>query len=122
MRVATKNKYLQFQEEADPEIWQRSVNHEKSNHMADHGTTEEEKKDEKETKESSDDDSESQPTPQRSPSRNSSDTEVNNDQQKHEITGKKIDSEKGKDINVVDWYDENDPEVWRSVQALRFVY
>ena len=44
-------------------------------------------------------------------SEDSSRTRAGSDQRVNEPTGHPIDQEKGRDTNVVDWFDQNDPEV-----------
>lgn len=44
-------------------------------------------------------------------SRESSRTRAGSEQDINEPTGQPIDPEKGRNLNVVDWFDENDPEV-----------
>ena len=123
---------MTFEEERDPSLWKRYVDKEKSGRMAHHGHTGEEE--ERENKEG--DDSESpdrgigEKTEENGDSntggqeqsggvlsgnvRNSSETRLgsaDNGQRRNEISGVPVDPEKGRDVSVVHWYGDNDPEV-----------
>ena len=108
VRLITKGRMLQYAEERDPTLWKQYLDREQTKNMALHGNTEgpppEEKLERNDTRVSSEE---------------SSQTRVGNgdqqEQQEHQlsstITGQRIDTEKGRDITMVTWYGDNDPEV-----------
>ena len=93
---------FKYPEEKDKSFYQKYINSEKSANLARTGTA-------------------SDPLPKdaekggndREPnaSSTSSDTEVDKDLPINEPSGVKVDPEKGRDIHIVDWYGDNDPEV-----------
>ena len=112
LRLVSKQKILPYSEDVDSSIWQRYTNKEKSGNMAHHGAAGEEEKSEE------DGDSDQRRTaPERdmpNSSRESSGTIVADtsvDARRNEISGVVVDPEKGKDVSVVDWYSDDDPEV-----------
>lgn len=113
LRLASGGKILPYKENTDPGLWKRYVNYEKSARMAHHGHTRKEEKDE--GNDSNGPQSQHQVNSgvtaedDREKFRRSSETQVG--QLSHQLTNIKPDSEKGRDIHVVDWYDEHDPEV-----------
>lgn len=103
VRLVTRRKYLQYPEEKDPEAWKKYVNPEKSGYAAFHGSTE---------PPSTAGDLEELRQAQDGRGREASDSDssrtlggVNGD------SGVRIDSEKGRDYHVVDWYGPDDPQV-----------
>lgn len=108
VRLITNGRMLQYAEERDPTLWKQYLDREQTMNMALHGNTEgppsEEKLERDDTRVSSEE---------------SSQTQVANghqrEQQEHQlsstITGQRIDTEKGRDITMVTWYGDNDPEV-----------
>jgi DHA1 family multidrug resistance protein-like MFS transporter len=116
LRLATRGKVLQYEEERDSSLWKRYVDKEKSGRMAHHGNIEEEE--EEEAADASDDNMQQQ---QRSDvaernttgdTRNSSDTRVGSgDAQRNEVSGVPVDPEKGRDVSIITWFGDNDPEV-----------
>lgn len=136
VRLVTRGKYLQYEEEKDPSLWKRYVNEEASGHLAHHGTIEPEDKGEKGEKDSDEDDSSEQQHPiggvrtrdeydkmgdQGSSSSQSEKekTRLPDDGTVNIPSGVKIDPEKGRDAVVIDWWGPNDPEVCRDPQAHR---
>jgi len=137
LRLVTKGKVMTFEEERDSSLWKRYVDKEKSGRMAHHGHTgEEEKENEKETKDTDDSESPERGIWQKDEEsenragqnqavlsqnggpRNSSETRLgslDNGQQRNEISCVPVDPEKGRDVSVVTWYGENDPEVCSSL-------
>ncbi|KUJ20399.1 putative caffeine resistance protein 5 [Mollisia scopiformis] len=111
IRILTKGRVLQYEEERDPSLWKRYVNKEKSGHMAHHGHTGE--PDEKE-EESGDTDGQQQQHNGDSTSRESSDTRVGHPENTHarrnEVSGVLVDPEKGRDVTIVTWFSDDDPE------------
>lgn len=130
LRLVSGGKILPYREEKDPEKWKDFVNHKKTHNMARHGQPNEPEKEEMDGDTSEQnglgpiedardgrDNEILQPQTHglgpvadaRRESRRSSDTRVADDH--NDLTGTRIDPEKGKDMYIVDWYDENDPEV-----------
>lgn len=81
IRWAFKGKYLQYPEEKDPSLWEQYVDKEKSKNMAQYGSTD---------------------------PPDESDKEDNGRQKSN--SDKSANTEKGKDVTVITWFDENDPE------------
>lgn len=106
VRIVTGKRFLKYQEEIDPSLWKKYVSKEKSANMAVHGTVEKPSDDEKKEE----DDAEREQRP-RGESNSSSDTQIADDENVNKPSGKKIDSENGKDAHVVDWWGDDDPEV-----------
>jgi len=101
LRLVTGNKVLLYEEEKNPELWKKYVHEEKSGNMAKHGQPtppNDEKLEEQDT-----DDSQARST-------SSGSTVVDRDQQVNEVSGKRVDPEKGRDVHLVDWYGPDDPE------------
>ncbi|KAI4164632.1 MAG: hypothetical protein LQ342_001606 [Letrouitia transgressa] len=93
LRIATRGRVLQYAEQKDPSLWRAYLSDEKTRGMAHHGQPE--------------------PTAHNEPvpsSEDSSRTRAGDDQHTNEVTGQRIDTEKGRDMNVVEWFDENDSE------------
>ncbi|KAL8950689.1 MAG: hypothetical protein Q9222_003275 [Ikaeria aurantiellina] len=105
VRIITRGKSLQYAEDKDPSLWRKYMSDEKTMRMAHHGNPE---------KETAGD----APLPS---SEESSRTRAGDEQPINEPTGQPIDQEKGRDTNVVDWFDEHDPEVIL-IRNLRGVY
>ena len=83
---------------------------EKSGRMAHHGHTGEEKEQEESGEVGND--SGDINSSELSSSRNNSDTQVgDSDERRNEASGVVVDPEKGRDITIVTWFSENDPEV-----------
>jgi DHA1 family multidrug resistance protein-like MFS transporter len=132
LRLITKGRILQYEEDRDPSLWQRYIDKEKSGRMAHHDNTGEEEKEEKDDQkndsgeddsgegkdESFENDSSTQrPTGeernQENARRSSSGTRVGADgTHRNEVSGVPVDPEKGRDVSIVTWYGENDPEVF----------
>jgi MFS transporter, DHA1 family, multidrug resistance protein len=116
LRLATKRRVLHYEEERDQSLWKRYLDKEKSGRMAHHGSPEEEEKEE--TGDGSDNSTQEQ---QRAGvaegsttanTRNSEDTQVGSgDAQRNEVSGVRIDPEKGRDVSIVTWFGDDDPEV-----------
>lgn len=97
LRIVSRGKLLQYAEERDPSLWEKYVNIEKSNRMASHGHTGEETPEEREER-----------GERSSSSHSSSSTRLGSESN---VGGARIDQEKGRDVHVVDWYGQKDPEV-----------
>ena len=91
LRLITRGRVLQYAEDIDPSLWKQYMSDEKTRRIAHHGHAEPD---------------ESSPG-----SEDSSRSHAGGNQPINEPTGEPVDPEKGRDINVVDWFDENDPEV-----------
>jgi DHA1 family multidrug resistance protein-like MFS transporter len=120
LRVLTRQKVLPYEEERDATLWKRYVDKEKSGNMARHGhvgPAEEmdEEKEEDDTDGISSDNTTSQPSDQRPGNatthtglpRTSSDTRVGSQDNQRQNAN----LEKGRDVTIVSWYSDNDPEV-----------
>lgn len=94
VRLVTRGKYLQYAEEKDASLWRNFISGEKTRQMAHHGHPGQS----------------TQEDPPSSSSEESSRTRAGEEQPVNEPTGHPIDQEKGRDVNVVDWYDEHDSE------------
>ncbi|TIA62339.1 putative caffeine resistance protein 5 [Aureobasidium pullulans] len=90
IRWMTKNKYLQYPEEKDTSMYGKFINREKSGNMARYGQPNPPEDEEKEEKQDDNQDREG--------------TTMNS------ASGIAVDPEKGKDVNLVDWWGPNDPE------------
>ena len=107
LRFLTKQRVLRYQEEIHPELWKKFVHKHKSGNMAHHGAIEDEEQNGDNEK-----DEESDQQPNQS-SRHSSETQVDENNQQHvinEVSGKRVDPEKGRDLHIVDWWGPDDPE------------
>jgi DHA1 family multidrug resistance protein-like MFS transporter len=128
LRIVSRQKFLQYAEDRDPSLWERYVDKEKSGNMAHHGHVgpsdeQDEMKEGDETNGDSSTNNTSQQNEQRHvstltntglpSSRNSSDTRVDSQdiEQYNEVSGVRVDPEKGRDITIVTWYSGTDPEV-----------
>lgn len=126
VRIVTRNKVFQYPEERDPSFAIKYYNNEKTRNMARYGLTsrpddasaksgkssgnDDEKDDEK-------DDSNLAAPPLEEAEHHSSggsvdsaDTRVPLDHQVSNVTGTRVDPEKGRDVTVVDWDGPDDPE------------
>ncbi|KAL8709551.1 MAG: hypothetical protein Q9225_007435 [Loekoesia sp. 1 TL-2023] len=97
VRLVTKGRFLQYAEDKDPSLWRQYMSEEKTRRMAHHGNPAQL----------------SHEDPPMPSSEESSRTRAGSEQYVNEPTGQPVDQEKGRDMNVVDWFDENDPEVGR---------
>lgn len=111
VRFVSRGNLLQYQEERDPSLWKQFVDEKKSGYLAHHGTTDPpEDGQEPETRggvrsrEENEDGNE-----RRSDSRSSSRTKVEDDNINH-ASGVKVDPENGKDLALVSWFGDADPE------------
>lgn len=102
IRFLTNGRTFQYEEEKDPSLWKRFINIEKSGHMARRGITE--------PLEVEENDSHSSRTVSQLPSVAWSDQ----GRRFQGLTGVRIDPEKGKDVHLIDWWDDHDKEVCRT--------
>lgn len=119
IRLVTNGRCLRYDEEKDPSIWHKFINLDKSSQLAYQGhigavdVPDEDKTDSETEVESGGqrevhgDDEEHGAGARRIPSR----AWEQRGRRFQGLTGVKIDPEKGKDVSVIDWADENDPEV-----------
>ena len=95
VRLITKGKYLPYAEERDLELWKQYIHHEKTGQMASHGRLGLQlSNDQRDTK-----------------SNETSRTRTSENQPTNLVSGHRIDQEKGRDVNIVDWYGDTDSEV-----------
>jgi DHA1 family multidrug resistance protein-like MFS transporter len=122
LRLATGRKVLQYEEERDSSLWKRYIDKEKSGRLAHHGKEEEEEEEEEEKKQEANESGDGNSGAQQrdsvaegnntSNTRNSSNTRVGSGEaQRNEIYGVPIDPEKGRDVSLVTWFGDDDPEV-----------
>ncbi|KAK4942684.1 GTPase-activating protein [Elasticomyces elasticus] len=122
IRLITGRKILQYPEERDPSIWQKYLNVEKSANMAMHGSTDPPSAEEKErldTNASPSEDDANLQSPDHnshhqrrgSPAESSTTTTVDNDNRLvNTLSNTKVDVEKGRNADIVDWYGPEDPD------------
>lgn len=102
VRLVTGKRVLLYEEEKNPELWQKYVNKDKSANMAVHGQTSPPDAEEK---------VEDSQRRDRSPESGSSvSTIINENTTVDQLAGQPVDPEKGTDALVVDWWGANDPE------------
>lgn len=111
VRLITKQRYLQYAEERDPKLWKQYLDREQTKNMALYGNTNGPSEDEKSEKDAVN-----------TPSEESSEARLGGEEHEQQlsstITGQVIDSEKGRDVTMVTWFGDNDPEV-RTSQHVR---
>jgi DHA1 family multidrug resistance protein-like MFS transporter len=100
IRILTKGRFFKYAEEKDPSLWQRYINLEKSGQMAYRGRIAGD--------EIPDEDIFSLV---QSISRIPSTAWEHSGHRFQGLTGVRINPEHGKDVSVIDWWDENDSEV-----------
>lgn len=108
VRLVTRNKYFQYPEEKDPQLWKKYVSQEKSGYVAHHGDT-------SPPEEESEDLRQARGIREREGSE-SSRTEVG--EEYNHASGVRIDREKGRDQHVIDWFGPDDPQVGISVDCI----
>ena len=104
VRLITRAKYFQYAEEKDPTLWKQYLHHEKTEHMARHGRLGQGGI----SSDHSDGDNANIEDPELS-SQHSSETRLGQLRTTNTI-GQKIDQEKGRDVNIVAWFGDDDPE------------
>jgi DHA1 family multidrug resistance protein-like MFS transporter len=130
LRLTTGRRILQYPEERDSSIWQKYLNREKSANMAIHGSTEPPSTKEKEEEEAStksppdEDVTLAQPTasatrPHQDSTSSGTTVDPDNDNNENRLvntlSGQKVDVERGRDADIVDWYgpdDSENPQNW----------
>lgn len=123
VRFLTKGRALQYAEEKDPSLWKQYLNRDQTKNMALYGHPGDETPEEKQERESV-------PVSETQSSTNgngngkgngngaslsdeSSQTRAGDGEHQlsSTLTGQKIDPEKGRDVTMVTWFGDNDPEV-----------
>ncbi|KAL1791827.1 hypothetical protein ACET3X_009578 [Alternaria dauci] len=105
VRLVTRNKYLQYPEEQDPEIWKKYVSHEKSGYAAYHGSTQP-----PENAHEIDELTQAHGVRSREDGNDSDTSSRTIGNGVNEASGVRVDPEKGKDLHVIDWYGPDDPQ------------
>lgn len=112
VRFVSKGKYLQYAEERDPSLWQKFIDEKKSGYLAHHGDTEPPEDGQSvhglggvRTREGED-----IPEQRQRSSSNSSGTLAENEPTYNHASGVAVDPEKGKDVHLVSWFGDDDPE------------
>ena len=108
IRILSGRRLLPYAEEKDPSLWKRYINREKTDQMAHHGHIQEETEEEQEERSNR--------------SRSSESTALGDEQPANVVTGHVIDKEKGRDINVVHWYGDDDPEAGNSWSSTAYAF
>ncbi|KAK3725100.1 GTPase-activating protein [Vermiconidia calcicola] len=127
VRFISRKKFLKFAEEEDPSVWTRYIDEKKSGHLAHHGVT-----DEPEDGASMEglggvrtrENQVSMFPPSRlwSMDRTQSYNSRAGTTRVNHASGIKVDPEKGKDVHLVSWYGENDPENPRNWSLFKRVF
>ena len=100
VRFITKGKLLQYAEEKDPRLWKQYIDRDQTINMAIYGNPE--GTEPKDTSPSSEDSSQTRTADVGQPEHN---------QLHSTITAQKVDTEHGRDMTMVTWFGDNDPEV-----------
>ena len=116
VRFITRNRMLQYMEEKDPSLWKQYLDREQTRNMAMYGhpqLTDEEKKeiDLKNTPEGGASQVHT-PTEEQANALTAQQTETaTNEHQMHStLTNQRVDTEKGRDLSMVSWWGDDDPE------------
>lgn len=112
VRLVSKGKLFPYDEEKDPELWKKYLNEEKSGHAAYHGRTEAPEQDVDELHQAR-----GLRAREGNDSEASSRTEVA--EGFNEASGVRVDPEKGKDVNIIDWDGDDDPHVCFLLRACK---
>ena len=104
VRLITKRRYFQYAEERDPKLWKQYLDREQTKNMALYGNTNGPSEDEKSEKEDAN-------TPSEGSTEAMAEGEEHEQQLSSTITGQVIDPETGRDVTMVTWFGDNDPEV-----------
>ena len=99
VRLLSRQRIFPYAEERDSSLWKKYVHHDMSQQMALHGHTGDETPEEKD-----------EGVNTQKSSRETSSTR-NGGQSKNTL-GHSVDPEKGKDVSVIYWYNDNDQEVF----------
>lgn len=123
VRFLSRGRYLKFAEEADPSIWTRYIDEKKSGYLAYHGISQPPEDgfdfaalEGVRTREAQ----YSLFPPERLARITSANSRRSTGQPVNHVSGVPVDSEKGRDIHLVGWYGENDPENVSMPSSSRF--
>ncbi|KAK4692446.1 MFS transporter, DHA1 family, multidrug resistance protein, partial [Lecanoromycetidae sp. Uapishka_2] len=131
VRLVSQGKLLQYAEEKDPKLWKQYLNHEQTENMALFGNTDGPAPNEKgkeDTEKSSEASSRTraEDREQVNTEHPMSQTRTIEEEREHQmsstITGQRIDTEKGRDITMVSWFGDNDPENPMNWSSLKKVF
>ena len=125
LRIISRGKLYRFAEERDPSLWQRYVHHDKTQEMASHGRLLEDHENQSAEDGTSGSEKEAtrpandvpEPTAASHESSRTRALGENDRVEEHlktNVFGHVVDPEKGRDINVVEWYGSDDPEVGKT--------
>lgn len=105
VRLVSRGKVFTYDEEKDINLWKQFLNEKKSGHAAYHGRTEAPEGNIEELNQAQG----LNARERGNDSETSSRTQVA--EGFNEASGVRVDTEKGKDVHVIDWYGDNDPQV-----------
>ncbi len=124
IRLLSRGKYLKFAEEADPSIWTRYIDEKKSGYLAHSGSTAPPEDGFDFTPLEGIRTREAQfsilPPDRLVTTKSSQSSHSTTDQPINKVSGVPIDSEKGRDIHLVGWYGDDDPENVRDCPSLPY--
>ncbi|KAL6718125.1 GTPase-activating protein [Lecanora helva] len=102
VRLVTGGKVLQYAEEKDDRLWKHYINRDQTRNMAIYGNPEGTEAEKKEIGPSSENSSQTR----------TGDREERPHNQLHStLTAQRVDTEKGRDVTMVTWFGDNDPEM-----------
>jgi len=115
IRLLSGGKILPYEENRDPSIWKKYVDMQKSANMADHGTADPEENEEKgsdndDSRDREDNSLETNHQDATASGRTSATRADDGEGRINDVSGKRIDAEKGRDVAIVSWYSDQDPE------------
>lgn len=117
VRFASRGKYFRYEEEIDPSLYKHFIDEKKSGYLAHHGDTNA-PEDGKEPEtlggvRTREDQYTGQGPPRLSTNRRSSSEQTRVDESNgnmNHVSGVQVDKEKGRDVHLVSWWGDNDPE------------
>ena len=129
IRLVSKQRYMQYEEERDPSLWKQYLDRDQTHNYAQFGHTDLSEQEQKEKDERL---ANTKPLPtsgaeSKSPSSDSDQTTLTDvptrttthEHQLHSaLTNQRVDTEKGRDLSLVSWFGDNDPEVRIHPQSL----
>jgi len=115
IRLLSGGKILPYEENRDPSIWKKYVDMQKSANMADHGTADPEENEENgsdndDSRDREDNSLETNHQDATASGRTSATRADDGEGRINDVSGKRIDAEKGRDVAIVSWYSDQDPE------------
>ena len=116
LRIVSRQRILPYAEDKDPAIWKRYLDEKKLGDMAHHGNVDPMKEEDVKNEQSSTGVDTPSDTFQNNTDQHFGDGSNTEDRSvqshRNEISGLKVDVEKGgKDVSIVTWYSDTDPEV-----------